>query len=57
VAHCVNRADHLLLADHHIVEQAFELRRHPGSPAIARVCDYLAGVRQRFARALSHDQT
>src|ERR1700729_3666855 len=29
VAHCVNRADHLLLADHHIVEQAFKLRRHP----------------------------
>src|SRR6202035_4452931 len=28
MAHCVNRADHLLLADHHIVEQAFELRRH-----------------------------
>ena len=29
IAHCVNRTDHLLLADHHIVEQAFELRRHP----------------------------
>ena len=29
IAHCVNRADHLLLADHHIVEQAFKLRRHP----------------------------
>ena len=28
IAYCVNRADHLLLADHHIVEQAFELRRH-----------------------------
>jgi hypothetical protein len=28
-AHCVNRADHLLLADNDIVEQAFELRRHP----------------------------
>ena len=27
--HGVNRTDHLLLADHHIVEQAFELRRHP----------------------------
>ena len=29
IAHCVNRTDHLLLADHHIVEQAFKLRRHP----------------------------
>jgi hypothetical protein len=23
IAHCVNRTDHLLLADHHIVEQAY----------------------------------
>ena len=29
IAHCVNRTDHLLLADNHIVEQAFKLRRHP----------------------------
>ena len=28
IAHCVNRTDHLLLADNDIVEQAFELRRH-----------------------------
>ena len=28
-AHCVNRTDHLLLADNNIVEQAFKLRRHP----------------------------
>src|SRR3979409_2394655 len=27
VAHCVDRADYLLLADNHIVEQAFKLRR------------------------------
>ena len=26
VAHRINRADHLLLADHDLVEQAFELR-------------------------------
>ena len=29
IAHGINRADHLLLANNHIVEQAFELRRHP----------------------------
>ena len=29
IAHCVNRTDHLLLADNDIVEQAFKLRRHP----------------------------
>ena len=29
IAHCVNRTDHLLLADNHIVEQAFKLRCHP----------------------------
>ena len=28
-AYCVNRTDHLLLADNDIVEQAFKLRRHP----------------------------
>src|ERR1700722_10570092 len=28
IAHCVNRSDHLLLADNDIIEQAFELRRH-----------------------------
>ena len=30
VAHRVNRADHLLLANHDLVEQAFELRGQPG---------------------------
>ena len=29
IAHCVDRTDHLLLANHDIVEQAFKLRRHP----------------------------
>ena len=29
IADCVNRTDHLLLADNDIVEQAFKLRRHP----------------------------
>ena len=29
IAYGVDRADHLLLADHHIVEQAFKLCRHP----------------------------
>ena len=28
-AHCVDRTDHLLLADNDLVEQAFKLRRHP----------------------------
>jgi len=28
IAHGVDRADHLLLADHDLVEQAFELRRY-----------------------------
>jgi hypothetical protein len=28
IAHRVNGADHLLLADHDFVEQAFELRRY-----------------------------
>ena len=28
IAHGVNRANHLLLADHDLVEQAFELRRY-----------------------------
>src|SRR6184192_3631317 len=28
IAHRVDRADHLLLADHDLVEQAFELRRY-----------------------------
>src|SRR6266446_55998 len=28
IAHCVDRTDHLLLADNDIVEQAFKLRRH-----------------------------
>ena len=28
IAHGINRADHLLLADHDLVEQAFELRRY-----------------------------
>ena len=28
IAHGVDRADHLLLTDNHIVEQAFKLRRH-----------------------------
>ena len=28
-ANCVDRTDHLLLADNDIVEQAFKLRRHP----------------------------
>jgi hypothetical protein len=28
IAHRVNGADHLLLADHDLVEQAFELRRY-----------------------------
>ena len=27
IAHGVNRPDHLLLADNHIIEQAFKLRR------------------------------
>ena len=29
IAHGVDRTDHLLLADNHIVEQTFKLRRHP----------------------------
>jgi hypothetical protein len=28
IAHRIDRADHLLLADHDLVEQAFELRRY-----------------------------
>ena len=28
IAHGVNRANHLLLADHDLVQQAFELRRY-----------------------------
>ena len=36
--HCVNRTDHLLLADNDIVEQAFKLRRHPRIDRAGSAC-------------------
>ena len=38
IAHRIDRADHLLLADHDFVEQAFELRCQPGSTSAGSAC-------------------